>query len=225
MAHDKHDHGPHAGAPTERRFVSEPTPRSNYKALIGGLAAAGLGAATYATLIPETPLSSGPFLFVMGTVGMVVAAVMGDPAGAPLHVGGFGIAVDRGGTQPERLGWYEVQKVSLEGDDVVVQAGDRRIVASTRYHPAAAGWIIKEALARIPARVSIDTERATSLQRGADEGGTLVEAPKVQITGRRCKASDAVISFEPDARLCERCGEVYDKKQAPARCLTCDAAM
>jgi hypothetical protein len=228
MAHDtKHheaDHKP--GTPSERRFLSEPTPRSNYKALIGGLGAAGLGAATYATLVVDTPLASGPFLFGAGTVAIVVAAVMGDPGGAPIHVGDIGVGVDRGATQLERIAWYEVDKILLEGDDVLVKATDgRKIAASTSHHPAAAGWIVKEGLARIPKRVAIETDRASTIMRGADEGGTIVKAPKVQIAGRRCKASDVIISFEPDARVCERCGEVYDKKHVPEKCLGCEAAM
>jgi hypothetical protein len=227
MAHDHHhDESSHKPrGPKERRFLSEPTSRSNYKALAGGLGAAALGAATYATLIPDSPLPSGPFLFGAGTVAIVVAAVMGDPLGAPIHVGDMGVAVDRGGTQPERIGWYEIEKVSLEGDLVVVHAGNRRIEASTISHPAAAGWIAKEALARIPKRVTIAPDRAASIQRGADDGGEVVNAPQVQIAGRRCKASDVIISFEPDACLCARCGEVYDKKHVPAQCLTCEAAM
>jgi hypothetical protein len=228
MAHDhKHDdHGHKPGTPSERRFISEPTPRANYRALIGGLGAAGLGAATYATLIVDTPLASGPFLFGAGTLAMVTAVVMGDPAGAPIHVGDIGLAVDRGGTQPERIAWYEVEQVALEDDRVVVKAtGGRRIEASTAHHPAAAGWIVKEALARIPKRVAIEPDRTTSIQRGADDGGTLLTAPKVQIAGRKCRASDTVISFEPDARECGRCGEVYDKKHVPAQCLGCEAPM
>ena len=50
-------------------------------------------------------------------------------------------------------------------------------------------------------------------------------AERAQLAGARCKASDELIAFEKDARLCGRCGEVYHKSHVPDRCLTCDAAL
>jgi hypothetical protein len=46
-----------------------------------------------------------------------------------------------------------------------------------------------------------------------------------QAAGQRCKASDKLIAFEKDARVCGRCGEVYHKEGVPSACLTCGAKL
>ena len=225
-----HDHGQQqspvpAGQPAERRFVSAPTRRANYRALLGGLGAAALGAAAYAQWVPDTPLESVPVLVVAGFVALVISVMMGDPSGAPIRVGDGGAAVERGGP-PDRIAWYDVVKVVLEANKrVVVEGQNKRIEASVDTHEAAAAWIVKEALARIPKKVAIEPERLTHLLRAADEGGLLLPLERPQVAGRRCKASGVIISLEQDARLCSRCGEAYDKKHVPAECLTCGAPM
>ena len=60
------------------------------------------------------------------------------------------------------------------------------------------------------------------LDAGAGEVIPL-EAP--QLAGTRCKASDELIAFEKDARLCGRCGEVYHKDHVPPHCLSCEAKL
>jgi hypothetical protein len=228
MAHDQE--ATHAkataGSLTERRFVAEPTRRSNFQALIGGLGVAALGAGTYATWMHDTPMPIAPYLFGGGTLAVVVAAVMGSADGMPLRVGDAGVAAERGGDQPERIAWYEVEKISLDGSDrVVVEGAKKRIVAPVAHHAAAAAWILKEGLERIPKRVTVPPERSGPLLHAADPHAVAVAVDQVQVAGRRCKASNAIISFERDARLCKRCGEVYDKKHVPETCLTCEAPM
>jgi hypothetical protein len=228
MAHDSHE--AHAkdqtGKLTERRFTAEPTGRANFQALIGGLGVAALGAGTYATWMHDVPMPIAPYLFGGGTLAVVVASVMGSADGMPIRVGDAGVAVERGSGQPERIAWYEVESVSLEDKNrIVVKAGSKRIVAPASHHSAAAAWILKEALARIPKRVTVPADRTAELSRGMDEHGSVVSIEPLQVAGRRCKASNAIISFERDARICQRCGEVYDKKHVPENCLTCEAPM
>jgi len=228
MAHDPHD--PHAksepGKLVERRFVAEPSERSNYQALVGGLGAAALGAGAYATWVPDAPMAIAPYLFGAGTLALIVSFVMGSADTMPLRVGEAGVAVERGGDQPERIGWFEVEKIALEGNDrVVVEGGNKRIVAPAGHHPQAAGWILKEALARIPKRVTVEGAKREELARAATDHSEVVKLEPMQVTGRRCKASNVIISFERDARTCNNCGEVYDKKHVPEKCLTCDHAM
>jgi hypothetical protein len=228
MAHDSHD--PHAksepGNLVERRFVAEPSERSNYQALVGGLGAAALGAGAYATWVPDLPMAAGPYLFGVGTIGLIAAFVMGSADALPLRVGEAGVAVERGGDQPERIGWYEVEKIALEGkDSVVVEGAQKRIVAPATHHAQAAGWIVKEALARIPKRVAVDEVKRDELAKAASDHAEVVKLEPMQVTGRRCKASNTIISFERDARTCKTCGEVYDKKHVPEKCLTCEHAM
>jgi hypothetical protein len=58
-----------------------------------------------------------------------------------------------------------------------------------------------------------------------DAAGEVATLEPPQVAGLRCKATDKIIAFEADARLCGRCGEVYHKEGVPARCGTCDAAL
>jgi len=223
MAHDAH--GKVApDRPVERRFTAEPTGRSNIQALIGGLGAAALGAGSYAAWVPDVPLASSPYLFAAGALGLIVAALISERDATPLRVGAAGVAVERGGA-PERIAWYEVQDVRLEGERLLVEGAGKRIVVPALHHGAAAAWVVKEALDRVPQRVKIPADKAAQLARGADEPGQLLPVEATQVAGRRCKASGVIISFEQDGRLCPRCGEVYDKKHVPERCLTCDAPM
>jgi hypothetical protein len=98
-------------------------------------------------------------------------------------------------------------------------------VAPTAHHAQAAAWILKEALARIPKRVTADADKRDEIAKGAHDHAEIVAIEPMQVTGRRCKASDVIISFERDARVCKTCGEVYDKKHVPAKCLTCEHEM
>ena len=228
MTHDHHDaHGKsEAGQLKERRFEAEPGSRANFQALIGGLGVTALGAATYATWMHDTPMAAGPYLFGGGILGVIIASLMGASDGVPIRVGDAGVAVERGGDQPERIHWFEVEKVSLENDDrLVVEGAKKRIVAHVAHHAGAAGWILKEALARIPKRVTVPSEQTPKLLAGTDDHGKTLAVEKMQLAGRRCKASGMVISFERDARSCSRCGEVYEKKHVPEKCLTCETPM
>jgi hypothetical protein len=227
MAHDSHEaHAKdHAGKLTEQRFTAEPSSRANFQALIGGIGVAALGAGTYATWMHDVPMPIAPYLFGGGTLLVVVASVMGSSDSMPIRVGDAGVAVERGGGQPERLAWYEIESIGLEDDRIVVKAGSRRVVAPVAHHAVAAAWILKEGLDRIPKKVSVPSERTAELTRASDEHGSVLPLEPLQVAGRRCKASNAIISFERDARLCKRCGEVYDKKHVPEKCLTCEAPM
>jgi hypothetical protein len=227
MTNEHHDaHGKAGTGLKERRFEAEPGSRANFQALIGGLGVTALGAATYATWVHDVPMESGPYLFGAGILGVIAATLMGASDGLPIRVGDAGVAVERGGTQPERLHWYEIDQVGLEGvDRIVVEGGNKRIVAPLAHHAGAAGWILKEAMTRIPKKVKVPAEQTPSILAGTDEHGKTLPVEKLQLAGRRCKASNAIISFERDARSCKRCGEVYEKKHVPEKCLTCEAPM
>jgi len=228
MAHDSHEAQAktESGKLVERRFTAEPSGRSNYQALLGGLGAAALGAGASATWMHDAPMPIAPYFFGVGTFALIVASVMGSSDSVPLRVGDAGVAVERGGAEPERIGWFEVDKVSLEDKDrVVVEGAGKRIVVPVAHHAQAAGWILKEAITRIPKKVTVDGEKREALSRMATDHVQIVAIEPMQVTGRRCKASNAIISFERDARACPSCGEVYDRRHVPEKCLTCEHAM
>src|SRR5262249_50646955 len=126
---------------------------------------------------------------------------------------------------PERIGWFEMDEIALDHDNVVVRSKNRQIVAGRSHHAAAAAWILKEALDRIPKRVAAPPDRVAPLLEAAEGAGSGISIEPMQVAGRRCKASNVIISFERDARTCARCGEIYDKKHVPSACLTCEAPM
>jgi hypothetical protein len=230
MTNDHHDHDAHgkagAGKLKERRFEAEPGARANFQALIGGLGVTALGAATYATWVHDVPMDAGPYLFGVGILGVIAATLMGASDGLPIRVGDAGVAVERGENQPDRIYWYEIDQVGLEGNDrMVVEGANKRIVAPLQHHAGAAAWILKEAMARIPKRVKVPAEQTPTILAGTDDHGKTLVVDKIQLAGRRCKASNAIISFERDARSCKRCGEVYEKKHVPEKCLTCEAPL
>src|ERR1044071_2684386 len=106
MAHDSHE-APAKGEPgklVERRFTAEPTGRSNYQALLGGLGAAALGAGAYATWMHDAPMPIAPYFFGGGTLALIVASVMGSSDSVPLRGGDAGVAVERGGARPGGVG-------------------------------------------------------------------------------------------------------------------------
>src|SRR5689334_12311671 len=105
MTNDHHDAHGHAGASQlkERRFEAEPGARANFQALIGGLGVTALGAATYATWVHDVPMEAGPYLFGVGILGVIAATLMGASDGLPIRVGDAGVAVERGGGQPDRI--------------------------------------------------------------------------------------------------------------------------
>jgi len=214
------------GKSVERRFTAESAERSNWQALVGGLGAAALGAGAYGTLAHDAPMPVAPWCFAVGTLALIVAFVMSSAEDVPLRVGDAGVAVERGGDRPERLGWFEVEKVSVEGKDrLVVEGRNKRIVARAGHHAQAAAWILKEALARIPKRVAVEADKRDEIAKAASDHVELIAIEPMQVTGRRCKASNTIISFERDARTCKNCGEVYDKKHVPEKCLTCEHAI
>jgi hypothetical protein len=231
IAHDSEVHRPHdkvaSGKSSEHRFVAAPTTRTNLRALVAGLGMAALGAGFYAGFMRDAPMPATPYLFGAGAVGIILAFVMGSADSAPLRVGDAGVAAEKRGAQPDRLAWWEIEKVSLDPRGrVVVEGAGRQIVAALDYHPVAAGWIVKEAMERLPKRVAIEPERGAELARAAeDDAGAVLRVEPAQVAGRRCKASNVIISFERDALTCRRCGEVYDLRHVPPKCLTCEAPM
>ena len=216
-----------SGAWTERRFSPEPTRRASFIALVGGLGGVALGAGTFAQWMSDPSLAAGPALLVGGALGTAVSVFMSDPTMVPLRIGDPGVGVERGGA-PVRVAWCDIERIRWDetARALVVEAGREQIVVSEGAHEAAVAWLAREALARIPARLELETEKSHALAaRAGAHDGHVVAVEKPQVAGRRCKASGTIVTFEGDARLCDRCGQVYHREHVPARCLTCDAEL
>ncbi len=93
----------------------------------------------------------------------------------------------------------------------------------TVTHPEAATLALKEARARIPARVVDVTDLGVGVS--LKDKGELVQAEPLQLAGLRCKASDRIISLEKDGRYCSQCGQTYHREAVPKNCVSCDARL
>jgi len=140
-----------------------------------------------------------------------------------VRVGDAGIAVEKDATDLDRVEWRDVTAITLGGDVLTVQSPGTTLAIPVKLHAQAAARIVAEARERIPARLDdLDPSRLAAVD---DHEGEVLPLERPQIAGARCKASDKLITFEKDARLCGRCGEVYAKDSVPAECLTCEAPL
>src|SRR5262249_18823694 len=82
----------------------------------------------------------------------------------------------------------------------------------------AVGWLMKEALERIPRRVDIPDEMLEKLPGAGEHAGQKLDLEPLQVVGKKCAASGKTISYEPDARVCVRCERAYLKGSVPRKC-------
>lgn len=211
----------------ERRLEFRYAPASNAPELVGtlvwALGAVALGAGTWGQFFRP----AGPHAWSVGLlVGGLVAALAGwfvTTRRVPhLRVGDAGLAVE-GSKGLERLGWNEVEGIGLAAGTLTFRGhGGVLVNIPEGPHPGAFVRALVEARARIPAKASAVT-RETGGKPNVPAEQIVLPAP--QLAGLHCKASDKLIAFENDARLCGRCGETFHKETVPARCPSCDARL
>ncbi len=141
-----------------------------------------------------------------------------------VRVGDAGIGTEKDASEVERLAWRDVERILSGGDMLTFQGSGTVIAISVKQHPQAAARALAEARRRIANKLDeeLDTSGIPKLER---EEGEVVPLEKPQLAGARCRASDELIAFEKDARLCGLCGEVYHKAHVPDACLTCEAPL
>ena len=125
-----------------------------------------------------------------------------------------------------RMPWSGVSQISWEsGNLALVIAGKDETGASWTFkvpiksHAEAVGWIVKEALDRIP-KVRRHQRRASSTSCPArnPHAGMTIELEPLQVVGKKDAITGKTISYEPDARVCPRCERVYFKRTVPKKC-------
>jgi hypothetical protein len=227
----KTEHRERAKERREQRFEPRPNASLLVSHGLGAIGALVMGAGAWGQFGPSftdaglEPLKAAPYVLFGGAVVVAVAIWLGTSGEPPIRVGDGGIALEKG--QLRRIPWYGVKRVEWRGEAVRVTGTDltgaeTTVVVSSVKHPQAAAWIVKEARERVPAVVDVPQD-ATLPAPQAHAGPSLVLEP-IQVVGLRCAASDQIISYEPDARICRRCERVYHKAHVPDTCV-CGASL
>lgn len=213
----------------ERRFISQASTSLILVAAFGALSALLLGAGLwgyfYATsFAADEKLAALPQYLIAG--GAVLAGVtvwLGTSSEPPLRVGAPGIALEKG--EIARMPWWGVDKIAFDALALTViakgtdEAGSPLVIkVPVKVYPQGVGWVLKEALERIPKRVDIDESALGSLPGAANDAGEKLTLEPLQVVGRKCAATGKTISYEPDARVCTRCERVYLQEAVPKKC-------
>ncbi len=211
---------------SERRFEPKPTPLVLASMVALSVAAVMVGAGVYGQWMRAEELGPHPWAKVLMGVGagvLALAAIFGPRAAECIRVGDAGIAAEKGPSEIERIGWFEVKEFLLDASGLTVKASGKLISMPLPTLREAVGEALREARARVPHLV--ERLEMNGLDReGASSGETLaLEMP--QVTGQLCQASGQPLKFEKDSRLCGRCGSLYHKDSVPKRCKICDARL
>jgi hypothetical protein len=222
----KKDKGPRR---QERRFVAQSAFNPWLVRVLGGLGATALGAGTWGYVYGHAfeadeklkPIPS--YLIAAGAVLTGATIWVGTSSETPLRVGAPGIAMEKG--EVRRMPWSNVSQISWEsGNLALVVAGKDEsgspwtFKVPVKAHPEAAGWIVKEALARIPKAVDISDLVLGKLPGANPHAGMVIDLEPLQVVGKKDALTGKTISYEPDARVCPRCERVYFKRTVPKRC-------
>lgn len=216
----------------ERRFLPQSSSNPWLVRVPGALGAAGIGAGVWGHLYGHFVPAEGEgnaynlplFVLAGGAVLLAVGIWFGTSGEAAIRVGDPGIAYEKG--EPRRMPWWRVKSVSWEsGNDTLVVSGkdeadtDFVLRIPARSQPQAVAWVVKEALDRIPKKVSLSDAVLSRIGEAPEFGGTKILLEPLTVVGRRCAASKKMIAYEPDARVCPACERVFHKDKIPRKCL------
>ena len=196
---------------SERRYEPRATPQAIVSVLLASIGVVALGAGSYAQWLhgwirgeaePHRLAAYAPFILAAGAIVLLGILLFGVRPAHPIRVG----AARRAGaaTTPPPAG--------------------RRGGRGGRARPPAPPPPRRggAAAAPPPPRPGLG---GGVLPPPPHAAGEVLEIEPVQVAGLRCKATHKAISFEKDARLCGRCGEVYHKDAVPPQCVTCGARL
>lgn len=218
----------------ERRFFPQSAMNPWLVRGCGAVGAATLGAGAWATyhdmFQADEQLRAVPSYLVAGGAVLTGLAIwLGTSSDPPIRVGAPGIAMDRG--EVRRMPWYNIEKIHFEQGSLslVVSGQDEHGQAWTlkvpvKAHPEAVGWIVDEAQRRVPKVVDITDSVLGKLPRAEPHAGLVIDLEPLQVVGKKCAATGKPISYEPDARVCDRCERVYFKRSVPKKC-KCGASL
>jgi hypothetical protein len=219
----------------ERRFEPRPAARPVVVQLVGGAGAVLLGAGAWAQFghqlmeSASPPYSFAPALIAGGAVLFGVAVWLGTSGEAVLRVGSGGVGYEKA-KEVVRMPWHAIERIVWDPDkrELAVSGanemgGRETLTLPAKVHPAALGWIVQEARARVPDVVDVPDE-AAGLPEARPNDGELLAMDAVQVVGKRCAQTGRIIAYEPDARVCPKCERVYYKLDVPETC-ACGASL
>ena len=214
---------------TERRFIAQSSHNAWLVRILGGLGATTLGAGTWGytyghAFDADEKLKPIPaYLIAAGAVLTGATIWLGTSSEMPLRVGDPGIAMERG--EVRRMPWSAVSQITFESGNLAVVVTGKDESGSTwtfkvplNAHAEAVGWLVKEALDRIPKVVDIPDRVLEGLPSANPHAGMTVELEPLQVVGKKDAVTGKTISYEPDARVCTRCERVYFKRTVPKKC-------
>jgi hypothetical protein len=205
----------------ERRFLAKTTQSSVAMFGLGLAGAFALGAGVFGQWVMDPAVDYAIYLIGFGTVGVVVSWWFGDTANSPVRVGDAGLALEKG-NDIVRLAWCDIDRLYIENNKLLAESEELTLSIPLAAQPHAVAWALSEATRRLPDIVDVKRQELKRLPKPDREAGASVLVKGIQVAGRRCAASDKLISFERDARVCPNCCEVYQHEKVPEECVTCE---
>jgi hypothetical protein len=227
----------------ERHFVPRSTTNIGVVYALGGIGSAVLGAGAWAVhlasnfaslednagKVPPGPLAYGWWIVALGAALVGIAIWIGTSGEAPIRVGDGGVGIDKGGVK--RIAWNAITRIAWDGSaqGLIVHGHDEsgvehNVRVSIRTQPQALAWIVKEGRARVPKVVELSENELEQVPVARKEAGEVLPLEPLRVVGLRCAASEKMISYEPDARVCPQCERVYYKSEVPREC-ACGASL
>lgn len=207
----------------ERRIPTSVTYLRPPLAAVGLLGALVLGAGVTGQWVLDPAFEYAPYLVAVGGLGVGIALGVG-PRESAVAVGDGGVAIERS-RETQRLPWYQIKSITLQGDRLVVSASGSSLSFSVGANPGAAALVLKEAAERVPDVLDVDKAAVDKLPDPTKLDVRRVDVSDDQLAGLSCANSKQVIRLEEDARLCPRCAQVYHHETVPERCVSCDAEL
>lgn len=209
---------PNAAAGVERRFTAQ---QSSVAGLgVSALGCAGLGAGVFGLWLAPEAVSGSGWLLLGGVLAAVAGAALLLKEPPSVRVGALGVTLgDR--SEAQHVPWCDIQRIHVAEEALVLETARGPLRLPLASQGRAAARIVSEAAQRIGARLELSPKAHERLPALSEADGEIVPAARLQVAGRRCLASGVSITFESDARVCERCAALYHRQHVPAECKSC----
>lgn len=211
---------------SEKRFEPKNTPSAVISMVALSIGAVLVGAGTYGQWLRSEALGPhpwSPWLLAAGAAVFLAAVLLGPRTAFAVRVGDAGVGLEKSPSELERLGWNTMTRIALGSDALTLHGEGMTVAIPLPAMAEAAGKVLREARVRRP--LLVEDIEPSAIEKADETGSETVALESPQVAGLKCKASDKIIAFEKDARLCGRCGELYGKDSVPKRCVTCDARL